>query len=392
LGQREALLTVLATAAVTVPATAAATWWWMSRPAQPDPALPDTVGAATGEMGPLARAVAAPAMQRTDISAWASGMERVAATDLDGDGHSEVALAGAADLRVVDLDGRLLGDLPAPGAITVLEGIGDAIFAGWGRGKAFPDAGLTITRTWMKGQTVDTQTVATPHTSRPQPVAIQPAGADLLVAWFGDTFTVTVQRAVRSGDGWALSPWTLARTAPTWLVVDLDGDGHDDLVRGRTYGDQTASDGDASVLLGTGQRVAIPTTRGVRAGCLADTDGDGRPEVVLADGWHKDYGRKARAQIRLAWWADAGIATAVLDESPGDNDVSRVLGADIDGDGKDEILAVTNSRLRVVEREDDGWIAWDAASGVADAAVARTTGGSRVIVVGKKPEYLEVRR
>lgn len=76
----------------------------------------------------------------------------------------------------------------------------------------------------------------------------------------------------------------------------------------------------------------------------------------------------------------------MFERSPGDDDMSRVRDADIDEDVKDEILAVRNSRLRVVERDGDGWIAWDAAKGVTDGAVVGRGAIRHVVIVGVTPQ------
>jgi hypothetical protein len=380
---RAAVVAVLATAAVTVPLTAAVTWRVAT--ARPAPLTASPPPPPAPEAPKLATPSAAPALSRADISAWASGFELVAAADIDGDGTSEIAGVGPEGLRVFSSEGKPLGDFPAPGGPQVLAGIDGVFYAGWGRTKAQPDAKATVTRHGLDASGLVTEVVAAPSTARAQIVAISATRAGLLLAWFADQYTVSAQRASRGAAGWTLDVPTTARTAPVWLAADLDGDGAEDLVLGRTYGDAPGSDGDAVLVRSSGERVPIATTRGVRAGCIADTDGDGHLEVVLADGWDKDYGRKARARLRIARWTGAGMDSTPIDESPGDYDVRRLLAADIDSDGKDEILAVTNTRLRVVERQGDGWVAWDAGKGVVDAAVLAD---GRIVTVGAGPELI----
>lgn len=374
-------LAVLLTALVTIPTTAALTLRWERREAPP--AFPP----ATASDEPIAKLVPPPTLRREDISARAVGALKVSGTDLNGDGDDELVLAGDT-LRVLRSDGQVLASLPAPGGVQVLEAFGGAVLAGWGRTKAAVDAQASVVRYTLSGAELRAEAVLNPAGERQQVVAIAPMRDALLLAWFSDKYLVQAVKATGKGQNWTTSPLAEARTAPVWLPGDLDGDGKEDLVIGRTYGDQQGSDGDAVLQRASGERVPIPTTRGVRAGCLADTNGDGHPEVALADGWDKDYGHKAKAQLRLAWWADGGVSTTVLDLVQGDNDVSRLLAADIDGDGRDELLAVTNNRLRVVEKEGDSWIAWDAAQHVEDAAILRGPAGVRVVVIGPTSELL----
>lgn len=382
-GAERIALAVLLTALVSIPTTAALTLRWERR--APPPAV--APAAPSSSDVPIAKFVPAPTLGREDISARAVGALKVSAADLNGDGDDELILAGDT-LRVQRADGQLLASLPSPGGVQVLEAFGGAVLAGWGRTKAAVDAQASVVRYTLSGAELRPEAVLNPAGERQQVVAISPMRDALLVAWYSDKYLVQAVKATGKGQDWATSPLAEARTAPVWLPGDLDGDGREDLVIGRTYGDLQGSDGDAVLLRAGGERVPIPTTRGVRAGCLADTNGDGHPEIALADGWDKDYGHKAKAQLRLAWWADGGVSTTVLDLVQGDNDVSRLLAADIDGDGRDELLAVTNNRLRVVEKEGDSWIAWDAAQHVEDAAVLRGPAGVRVVAIGPSSEIL----
>ena len=56
----------------------------------------------------------------------------------------------------------------------------------------------------------------------------------------------------------------------------------------------------------------IPTLRGVRTVASGDVDGDGTPELLFGDGWHKAYGKKARFRPSIARYADASGWTVEL--------------------------------------------------------------------------------
>jgi len=389
------LVTTVATCCIAVPLTAFVTWRLVAGKYAPL-ATPSTNPASVVPIRDEAPAKDVPAsqMRRVEISSWAAGVEKVAAADLNGDGVSEIALGTADNLRIVTIEGRELASSSSEGSagLCVLEGVGDSLLAGWGQTKAFSKATAAVTRYVMQRGRLVEESVAKPASQRPQVVSIASAGPDLLVSWFTGKYNVGAYRASRTPTGWTVAPWMEARTAPVWLATDLDEDGREDLVYGRTYGDAQGSDGDAWIVRGSGERVVIPTTRGVRAGCLADTDGDGRPEIVLADGWDKDYGRKARQQLRLVRWEEGGVRSTIIDQGSNDVDTTRVLAEDVDGDRRDEVLAVTDKRLRVVEQEASGWVAWDAAPDVVDAAVIVAGSKTRIVVVGRKPEILDIER
>jgi hypothetical protein len=161
-------------------------------------------------------------------------------------------------------------------------------------------------------------------------------------------------------------------------IGDLDGDGARDLVVGRTYGDEVASDGDAFLLRPDGARVAIPTTRGVHA--LAVIDGD----LFLADGWDKDYGRVARALLTRSRWTGGAFRSEVIDDVAGEHSIRSLVAADLAGDGRAELAARGSGSVRVYTRADGGWRGRRVAGAAADLAAGDVDGapGDELLVVG----------
>jgi hypothetical protein len=315
---------------------------------------------------------------------------RAAIGDLDGDGRGEIALADADRLRVVDRAGHEMAAVPAPGgiqalAVARLEGRG-ALLAGWGRDRAHPQARARVSLYRLEGGGLREEVVVAPDSERPQIAAIVPAPPDLLVAWYDSQYQVKSALARRAADGsWRLDELALLRTAASYALGDVDGDGQRDLVVGRFYGDQLASDGDAFLLRPGGARVAIPTTRGVQAIALADGDGDGRLEVYLADGWHKDYGKLARALLTGARWTGAdGFRAEPVDELVGEYTIWSLLAADLDGDRRPELVARGTGSVRVYRWQDGAWRGRKVAGEVSDVAAGQVDGapGDELLVVG----------
>ena len=239
---------------------------------------------------------------------------RAAIGDVDGDGRGEIAVADAGRLRLLDRSGRERASLPVPGAAQALlvadldgDGRGE-IAAGWGRDRAHPDASARVSLYRLEGDALVEEVVAAPASERPEIAALLAEPPDLFVAWYDDRYLVKSAHARRAGDAWRLDEVAALRTAGSYALGDVDGDGVRDLVVGRSYGDEVASDGDAFLLRPDGARVAIPTTRGVHA--LAVIDGD----LFLADGWDKDYGAVARALLTRSRWTGVAFRSQVIQD------------------------------------------------------------------------------
>jgi hypothetical protein len=307
--------------------------------------------------------------------------ERAAIGDLDGDGRGEIVLAGAGRLAVLDGSGPQRAEVPAPGGIQVLV-VGEvegraAVLAGWGRDRAHPDARARISLYRLAGNSLREEVIAEPDSERPQIAAIVPSPPDLLIAWYADKYLVKSAYARREGGSWRLDEVAAVRTAGSYTLGDVDGDGRRDLVVGRFYGDQLASDGEAFLLRPDGTRVVIPTTRGVNAIVLVGGD------LFLADGWHKDYGKQARALLTLARWSGGAFRSEVIDELKGEYVIWRLIAADLDGDRTPELVARGSSSVRIYSQVEGRWRGRKVAGEAADIAAGDVDGraGAEVLVV-----------
>ena len=289
-----------------------------------------------------------------------AGAVRVAAGDLDGDGRLELMAVDRERLRIVGPDGTTRATLPAPGAPQVLR-IADVdgdgrpeLLAGWGRSAARPGAKARIALYRLDGDRLVEQTLLEPTTERAQIVQILPMPGDrkaVLAAWFASKYDVSIARLPLER-GATPVPVATVRMAMSIALGDVDGDGTQDLVIGRPYGDHQQAEGDAFVLREDGSRVAIPIRGGVSSLALADLDGDGTLEVLLGDGWDRDYGRLARALLTCARWADGAFTAELVEESEGQFVLWSIDAADLDGDGRPEVITRGPEQVRVVSMRD----------------------------------------
>ena len=326
---------------------------------------------------------------------------RAAAGDIDGDGSVDLVHVDATNLRIVPSSNRKFPEIPADGVIQVLsvadlDGDGRAdILAGWGattqdvRGQACVD--------WfhVSGDTLSKETVALPSSKRPEIVAILPISpTSLLYAFYDEKYMVESDLATReTAPAWTSKYFAEIRMADTWARADVDGDGTPDVVVGQLYGESGSSNGGAFILREDHSRVPIPTTRGVRAIAIADTDGDGKNEIFLADGWHKDYAGKAQGLLSWSRWDGRAFHTEVIEETAQPS-IQRILAADLDGDGRPEIVTLGPKLVRAFKRTAAGWRGLTISGKARDIAAASFDGkpGSQILIVASHSEIVDLRQ
>jgi hypothetical protein len=97
--------------------------------------------------------------------------------------------------------------------------------------------------------------------------------------------------------GWLHLDGTFEEVTSTRLGTQYDVEG-DWIVQGRPYGDDIGIDGDVTLLRGTGSQ-RLPSFRGVSEVQFAQIDDDPELEILIADGWHQNYGQMAEPRVSL---------------------------------------------------------------------------------------------
>ena len=334
--------------------------------------------------------------ERRDITALAGTAQRAAIGDLTGDGKGELVLADPDHLRVLDPgSGKELASVPAAGGIQVLEVIGGRVLAGWGESREHRDAAARISAYRLEGGKLIESVIATPTTSRAEVTAIVPApGGALLVAYYESKYMVHAALWHEAGGRWTSSDVATIRMAPLYAYADLDGSHHPALVVGRIYGDARGEDGDAFVLRRDGTRVTLPTVRGVRGLVAADSDGDGRDEVFVADGWHQNYAQLARPLLTRIRAAGTGFQGEVVEELAGEYTAGKLLAADLDGDRRPELVSVGSHYVRVFRRDGASWVGTTVATVARDVAAGDLDGrpGAELVILGDRSEIVRLSR
>ncbi|HJZ85855.1 MAG TPA: hypothetical protein VKN99_11825 [Polyangia bacterium] len=309
--------------------------------------------------------------------------ERVALADLDGDGRPELAGADGAHLVVVRPDGSRAAEAPALGAPQYLEAgsVGDAraVVMGWGMDRAHRDAHARLVAYFWEGGSLRPEIVAEIDTTRQDVAALRLVnwpgmGAGVLYGLFDSKYFVRVGFATRRGGAWRQRELGRIRMASALDLVHADAGAR--VAVGRVYGDELGQDGDAFLLGDGGARIPLPTTRGVRA--LVAQDG----ELFVGDGWHREYGQKARGLVtRISL---AGPHAELVEDTQGQYSVHKLALADLDGCGSAELIGLGPSYLRIWKRAGGRFIGRTVASSVPDFAAAP----GLLLLAGPHPELL----
>jgi len=270
---------------------------------------------------------------------WLKDASRVAGINTKA--GPRIVAAGTGWLRLFDGSGKLIAEAKGIGGANVLEvfdatgdGVDDIIIGrGMARGALDIQPSLTIYQADLSDATA--QTISLPTTQRAQVIAVEPASdkaGDLWVATFDSKYMVSMQRALFKDGKWNTTEITKVRVAGDIASVTLGGKRV--LVVARMYGDTADADGDVYIVGGTQQK--LPSTRGARA--LVSVENG----VVMADGWHKQYGTKAEALLTLVRKEGGRWVSTRLAKVPGRHGYNRLRIGDIDGDKQQDVIAAGN--------------------------------------------------
>jgi|GEM_PF-5270959 len=203
----------------------------------------------------------------------------------------------------------------------------------WGRGRGALHVAARLTIHDLAALDRNVVTIELPRTTRADVRGIASAGRHALwVAAFESKFMVSVLRVSRNDTGWHSEKVASARVVLDLSAADTDGDGTIDVFLARPYGDAKGAPGTVARLRAGGVD-NLPVVGGARA-VLATRAG-----VIVADGWNRNYGRLARALISRLDYRDGRWQRTQLAHVPKHVGYARLRAADLDGDGKLDVVA-----------------------------------------------------
>jgi thiol-disulfide isomerase/thioredoxin len=214
---------------------------------------------------------------------------------------------------------------------------------------------------------------------------------EILFAYFAEKYQVDIRVARRAGGAWKIEELPRVRMGMHVVAGDVLRNGRKMIVVGRPYGEAVTALGDAFVMDGAA-RIDLPVFRGVSSVAIGDVDGDRRPEIVVADGWHADYGKIARARLAVIKRVAGKWNYQLIEDVPEHIRLSRIVLADMDGDGRAEIIAHGERRgslggdVRVYQRTAAGWRGMTVAKDAQDFALGSFTARGKQELVFSGPE------
>ena len=170
--------------------------------------------------------------------------------------------------------------------------------------------------------------------------------AQIAFAYYVDKYHVATRHMNGSGAG---QLGAKMRMASGRVYTDINADGRVDEVISRVYGDAKGLPGDLKINLGQGW-VTVATDNGVRGLASAHVKGS-KPAVFFADGWRSNYGKEAKAQLKILEWTASGPKLTKIGHSPDEFTFFELWAVDIDGDGFDELVARGNRHVTLFLKE-----------------------------------------
>lgn len=125
---------------------------------------------------------------------------------------------------------------------------------------------------------------------------------------------------------------------------EISGRNKNLLFVGRAYGDSLGDEGDAYIL-DDNLKTNLKVRRGVKSAIkVGDGDNDEKNEIYVGDGWHRNYGRIARGRLAVI---GEDLSYRLIEDIKGQFNIEQIEIADVDGDGRNELLTAGNRFFRI---------------------------------------------
>jgi len=196
---------------------------------------------------------------------------------------------------------------------------------------------------------------------RPQPLFLDIADIDnngkkeIVASYFESKYMVeTVVLSVESGN-WIPGACSVERMATARDIGVVFGNNQNIQAVGRVYGDTLGAEGDAYILDGK-KKTNLNVYRGVNSAIrIGDGNNDGKNEIYVGDGWHQNYGKIARSRLAVIDQKNGNCTYSLIEDIKGQYQVSQIEIADLNGDGKNEVITSGNRFFRIYRYDSGKW-------------------------------------
>ena len=210
--------------------------------------------------------------------------DQVAAADLDGDGQDELIFFHNGAIYWNENREPLEGGLQAFVRSDVDDNGKEELLFATGFSKEFRQAPKSVLQLTDQGIT----TIWTEEASQSRISDIAVSNGEIFLSVFSEK--TNIQGGwLRNGQ---FKPDTIYNMATKQKPLG------ESIVISRLYGDIGTEHGDLRIKTGPSEKM-LPTLRGVREMILHDLNADGHQDILLADGWHRQYSAMAKARVVL---------------------------------------------------------------------------------------------
>lgn len=338
--------------------------------------------------------------------------ELVAAANLDGEGPDEIVVWGPGGLTLwaqgeeglyqlnlaKDETEQSIQGAPAKAVVADLDGDKrDDVLLAWGMTRGALRVPVTLTALRLKGDSGghkrQMNVLFQLDSERPDVVGLSLARLldekqpQIILSFFDSKYFTTARALSLNSSGdplqGPLQSTNLGhvRMATSWAVGKAEPNSRPTIILGRPYGEEKLAPGDIFVFRGEDREV-IPSALGVRSVTIGDGDGDKSPEVYFGDGWHFEYGTKARGRLSVAKKEGGKWLTFLIEDTKGQYEIGQIVIDDVDDDGKPEVIAAGSQYINLYWKEGREWFVRKVCDG-SQFAVARTSKGKALVVAGQ---------
>lgn len=181
--------------------------------------------------------------------------------------------------------------------------------------------------------------IYTKESERPQPLYLEIADIDndskneVIASYYESKYMVETVLISHSSGSWRSKIFLTERMSTAFDIGKFNEKNL--FFVGRVYGDSIGDEGDAYILDGK-VKTELSVRRGVKSAIkVGDGDNNGKNEIYVGDGWHQNYGKIARGRLAVI---REGFTYKLIEDVKGQSNIDQIEIADIDCDGKNEVL------------------------------------------------------